>query len=176
LSIPVGEFKALIKRPSIAPVPTGREQVDVGRGHDIAMISMLALRDQGSRDFLLEQNWREVLEETPGTDLLARILEGEVLPNDPASLNAFMTKLPPQDEGVISAWLMQKIPSNAAEVTESWWNGLRRSLFMRRLEVAKNRLKLPGLSAGEVLNLQKQILDLQEQLHEFCRPVGGGDA
>ena len=33
----------------------------------------------------------------------------------------------------------------------------------------------PGLSAGEELNLQKQILDLQEQLHEFWRPVGGGD-
>jgi hypothetical protein len=31
------------------------------------------------------------------------------------------------------------------------------------------------LSAGEVLNLQKQILDLQEQLHEFGRPVGGSD-
>jgi hypothetical protein len=30
------------------------------------------------------------------------------------------------------------------------------------------------LSAGEELNLQKQILDLQEQLHEFSEPIGGG--
>jgi DNA primase len=175
LSIPVGEFQALIKKPSVAAVPTGPEQIDVVRGHDIAMISMLALRDQASRDFLLEQNWREVLEETPGTDLLTRILEGDVLPNNPASLNAFMSKLPAQEENVISSWLMRKIPSNAVEVTESWWNGLRRSVFMRRLDVAKSRIKVPGLSAGEVINLQKQILDLQEQLHEFWRPVGGGD-
>jgi DNA primase len=175
LSIPVNEFKALVKKPSIAPVPISPEQVEVVRGHDIAMISMLALRDERSRDFLLEQNWREVLEETPGTDLLIRILESEVLPNDPASMNAFMSKLQAEDEGVISAWLMQKIPTNAVEVTESWWNGLRRSVFRRRLEVAKNRIKVPGLSAGEVLNLQKQILDLQEQLHEFSRPVGGVD-
>ena len=175
LSIPVNEFKALVKKPSIAPVPISPEQVEVVRGHDIAMISMLALRDEQSRDFLLEQNWREVLEETPGTDLLTRILEGEVLPNDPASLNAFMSKLPAEDEGVISAWLMHRIPTNAVEVTESWWNGLRRSVFMRRLEVAKNRIKVPGLSAGEVVNLQKQILDLQEQLHEFSRPAGGAD-
>jgi DNA primase len=176
LSIPVSEFRALIKKPSIAPVSTGPEQVDVVRGHDVAMISMLALRDEWSRDFLLEQNWREVLEETPGADLLTRILESEVGPNDPASLNAFMSKLSTQDEGLVSAWLMQKIPGNAVEVTESWWNGLQRAVFGRRLEVAKNRIKDPGLTAGEVLNLQKQILDLQEQLHEFCRPVGGGDA
>ena len=175
LSIPVGEFRALIKRPSIAPVPAGREQVDVARGHDIAMISMLALRDERSLDFLLEQNWREVLEETPGTDLLTRILESEVAPKDPASLNAFMSKLSTKDEGLVSAWLMQKIPANAVEVTESWWNGLQRAVFVRRLDVAKNRIKVPGLTAGDVVNLQKQILDLQEQLHEFSRPVGGDD-
>jgi DNA primase len=175
LSIPVGEFRALIKRPSIAPVPAGREQVDVARGHDIAMISMLALRDERSLDFLLEQNWREVLEETPGTDLLTRILESEVAPDDPASLNAFMSKLSTKDEGLVSAWLMQKIPANAVEVTESWWKGLQRAVFVRRLDVAKNRIKVPGLTAGDVVNLQKQILDLQEQLHEFSRPVGGGD-
>jgi DNA primase len=175
LSIPVGEFKALIKKPSIAPVSTAPEQVDVVRGHEVAMISMLALRDEGSRDFLLEQNWREVLEETPGTDLLTQILESEVGPNDPASLNAFMSRLSTEDEGLVSAWLMQKIPNNAVEVTESWWNGLQRAVFGRRLEVAKNQIKDPGLTAGEVLNLQKQILDLQGQLHEFWRPVGGGD-
>ena len=175
LAIPVNEFKALVKTPAIASAPISPEQVEVVRGHDIAMISMLALRDERSRDFLLEQKWREVLEEMPGTDLLTRILEGEVLPNDPASLNAFMSKLPAEDERVISAWLIRKIPINAVEVMEGWWNGLRRSVFMRRLEVAKNRIKVPGLSPGEVLNLQKQILDLQEQLHEFWRPVGGSE-
>jgi DNA primase len=175
LSIPVGEFKALIKRPSIAPVPTGPEQVEVVRGHDIAMISMLALRDERSLNFLLEQNWREVLEETPGTDLLIRILESDVGPNDPASLNAFMSRLSTEDESLVSGWLMQKIPAKAIEVTESWWKGLQRAVVVRRLDIAKDRIKVPGLTAGQVVNLQKQILDLQEQLHEFSRPAGGGD-
>jgi hypothetical protein len=175
LSIPVSEFKALVKKPSIAPVPTRPEHVDVVRGHDIAMISMLALHDESSRDFLLEQKWREVLEQTPGTDLLTLILESEVSAKDPASLSAFMSKLSAADEGLVSAWLMQKSPANAVEVTESWWKGLRRGVLRRRLEVAKNRINIPGLSPGEVVNLQKQILDLQEQLHEFSRPVGRGD-
>jgi hypothetical protein len=55
-------------------------------------------------------------------------------------------------------------------VVEKWWQGICQSVMRRRLETAKNRIKVPGLSAGEVLNLQKQILDLQEQLHDFWRP------
>ena len=107
--------------------------------------------------------------------MLIRILEADLRPDDPASLNSFMSKLSAEEEGLVSAWLMQKIPGNAVEVTESWWNGLQRAVFGRRLEVAKNRIKDPGLTAGEVLNLQKQILDLQEQLHELSQPAGPAD-
>src|SRR5438094_6545887 len=35
--------------------------------------------------FLLEQNWREVLPQISGTELLARILESELRPDDPRS-------------------------------------------------------------------------------------------
>jgi hypothetical protein len=35
--------------------------------------------------------------------------------------------------------------------------------------VAENRMKLPELSTGDVVNLQKQILDLREQLHELSK-------
>jgi hypothetical protein len=45
----------------------------------------------------------------------------------------------------------------------------------RQLDVAANQIKLPNLSTGEIVNLQKQILDLQEQLHELFRPTGQGD-
>ena len=37
----------------------------------------------------------------------------------------------------------------------------------------QNRMKLPNLTTGETVNLQKQILDLREQLRELsqlCRP------
>ena len=79
-----------------------------------------------------------------------------------------MATLSPEEERLISSWLMQKMPAAAETVVEKWWQGTCQSVVRRRLETAKNRIKVPGLSAGEVLNLQKQILDLQEQLHEFC--------
>jgi DNA primase len=144
--------------------------------HDIVMLCLLALRDVNARNFLQAQKWREILEQVPDTDILIRILESELEPDDTASLNAFMATLSPGEERLISSWLMQKMPAAAETVVEKWWQGTCQSVVRRRLETAKNRIKVPGLSAGEVLNLQKQILDLQEQLHEFCRPVGGGDA
>jgi DNA primase len=143
--------------------------------HDIVMLCLLALRDADARNFLQAQRWHEILEQVPDTDILIRILESELEPDDTASLNAFMAILSPEEERLISSWLMQKMPAVTETVVEKWWQGICRSAVLRRLETAKSQLKLPGLSPGEELNLQKQILDLQEQLHEFSRPAGGAD-
>ena len=142
--------------------------------HDIAMLCLLALRDETARNFLRAQKWRELLEHVPDSGILIRILESELQPDDPASLNAFMATLSPEEERLISLWLLQKMPTATETMVEKWWQGICQGVVRRRLEAAKNRIKLPELSAGEIVNLQKQILDLQEQLHEFCRPVGGG--
>src|SRR5262249_31903252 len=108
--------------------------------HHIAMLCLLALRDDGSRRFILEQNWRDILEQTPGSDLLIRILEGEIRPDDAASLNAFMSKLPAEDERLVSAWLMQKMPTNAVDVTQNWWKGLLQAALRRQLAVAEGQI------------------------------------
>jgi len=44
-----------------------------------------------------------------------------------------------------------------------------------QLDIAKDRIRLPELSTGDTINLQKQILDLQEQLHELSQPAGPAD-
>jgi DNA primase len=142
--------------------------------HDIVMLCLLALRDGPARNFLRAQRWRELLECVPESDILIRILESELQPDDPASLNTFMASLSPAEERLVSSWLLQKMPAATETMVEKWWQGICQGVVRRRLEAAKNRIKLPELSAGDVINLQKQILDLQEQLHEFCRPVGGG--
>lgn len=143
--------------------------------HDVVMLCLLALRDTDARNFLHAQKWREILEQVPDTEILIRILDSELKPDDTASLNAFMATLSPEEERLVSSWLMQKMPTATETVVRKWWQGICHGVVRRRLETAKNRIKAAGLSAGEVVNLQKQILDLQEQLHDFCRPVGGGD-
>jgi DNA primase len=110
-----------------------------------------------------------VVKETPGSEMLERILKSDLRPNDPASLNLFMSSLPAEEESLVSAWLLQKIPPNAETVARQWWQGLRQPALRRRLQAAQSRMKLPGLSAGEVVALQKQVVDLREQLDDFSR-------
>lgn len=180
LGVAAADFESLLAKPARVPGGPVNSSVTETRAaasppHDIVMLCLLALRDADARNFLRAQKWREILEQVPDTDILIRILESDLEPDDTASLNAFMATLSPEEERLISSWLMQKMPAATETVVEKWWQGTCQGVVRRRLETAKNRIKVPGLSAGEVLNLQKQILDLQEQLHDFWRPVGGGD-
>ena len=139
------------------------------------MLCLLALRDANARNFLRAQNWRDILDQVPDAQILIRILEGELHPDDTASLTAFMATLSPAEEKLVSSWLLQKMPTATETIVKNWWLGIRHAVVRRRLETAKNRIKLPGLSTGDIVNLQKQILDLQEQLREFSRPVTAAD-
>ncbi len=143
--------------------------------HEISMLCILALRDETARDFLLQQNWREIVAHVPDAEFLVRILESDLRPADAASLNAFMVTLSPADERLVSSWLLQKMPADAGAMVEKWWLGIRQAVLRRQLSVATNQIKLPELSTGDIINLQKQILDLQEQLHELSQPAGRAD-
>jgi DNA primase len=156
------EADAPSKAGETAPVPR----------HDIAMLCLLALRDEKAREFLREQNWREILPQVPDGEILALILKSDLRPDDAASLNAFMVTLSPPEERLVSWWLLQKAPPNAGAMVEKWWLGIRQAVLRRQLDVAANRIKLPNLSTGETVNLQKQILDLRGQLHELSQPAG----
>jgi DNA primase len=181
LAVPLADFQELVskqKRPDGSVVRDHPPETDIVRTiaaaprHDIAMLCVLALRDETAREFLLQQNWREILAHVPDGDILMRVLDSDLRPGDPASLNAFMVTLSPAEERLVSSWLLQRMPVDSAAVVEKWWLGIRQAVLRRQLSVATNRIKLPELSAGQVLNLQKEILDLQEQLHELSQPAG----
>ena len=171
MGIPVADFKGLFPK-------AAREYVSADKPasaptsapiHDIAMLCLLALRDADAREFLLAQDWRAVLAQAPDSEVLVRILESDLRPTDPSSVNAFMAGLTTADEALVSAWLLQKMPPNASAVVKDWWTGLKQAAVRRQLQIAEGRMKLPRLSSGEVVTLQKQILDLKEQLHELSK-------
>ena len=172
LGVPASEFERLVpeqRRERSSPGSSRPVGDLVAPRHDLAMLCLLALREEAARNFLLQQNWRELLQQIPGTDLLIKILETDLRPDDSASLNSFMTGLSADEEGLVSAWLMQKVPANAVEVTEGWWKGLMQGSLRRQLEIAETRIRLPRLTTGEVVNLQKEIVDLREQLQQISK-------
>ena len=178
LGISNTDFETLLpkqRRGQVSASEPPQSQVSPSPRHDVAMLCLLALRDETAREFLRGQNWREILEQLPDAEILIRILASDLRLPDAASLNAFMATLSPADEGLVSSWLLQKVPPNAGTMVGKWWLGIRQTVLRRQLEVAKNRIKLPQLSIGDVVNLQKQILDLQEQLHELFEPARAAD-
>jgi DNA primase len=173
LGVAVQDFQALFPKQSrSSEVRTGESGTATSGPplrHDVAMLCLLALRDEGARRFLREQNWREILAQVPDAELLVRILESDLRPSDAASLNAFMSTLSATDEGLVSSWLLQKVPPSPEKMVEKWWLGIRQGVLRRQLDVAKNRIRLPQLSTGEQVNLQKEILDLLRELRELPR-------
>lgn len=170
IGVAARDFEALLKRPTrtystetrevqTTPAPPPR--------HDVAMLCLLALRDGEARRALLEENWREVLTQTPDAEMLQRILGADLRPEDPASINGFMASLSPGEEALVSSWLLQKMPSHAAAVARDWWAGLQQGVIRRQLQIAEGRLRIPQLSAGEMTRLQKQVVDLKMQLDEL---------
>ncbi len=171
IGIATREFEALLAKPSRERFSNDRAELATSLiaapRHDVAMLCLVALRDADAREFLLHENWREVLSQTPDAELLVRILEGDLRAEDPASLNVFMTQLAAGEEALISGWLLARMPSNPREVADGFWTGLRQMAVRRQLQIAEGRMKLPHLSAGELTSLQKQVVDLKEQLHHL---------
>ena len=133
----------------------------------MALLCLLALRDADARAALLNEDWRDVLSQTPDAEMLLRILESDLRPDDPASVNGFMASLSPGEEALVSSWLLQRVPPNAAAVARDWWAGLQQAVVRRQLQIAEGRMRIPQLSAGEMTRLQKQVIDLKMQLDEL---------
>jgi hypothetical protein len=81
----------------------------------------------------------------------------------------FQTTLSPAEESLVSGWLLQKMPANPATVAREWWDGLGQAILRRELAEAESRLRLPSLTTGEIMQLQKQVLDLRGQLRDVPR-------
>ncbi|HVF70276.1 MAG TPA: DNA primase [Chthoniobacterales bacterium] len=172
IGVPRADFDRLLAKPSRERFSFDGDEARAPERlppprHDVAMLCLLALRHDDARAFLLSQEWREMLSHTPDSAILARILEADLRPEDPASLNAFMATLSPGEEALVSSWLLRKAPPNGLEVAQGFWNGLRQAALRRQLQIAEGRMKLPRLTTGEAVTLQKQILDLTEQLRDL---------
>ncbi|MBA3272882.1 MAG: hypothetical protein H0T11_03290, partial [Chthoniobacterales bacterium] len=171
IGVAAPEFEALLAKPSrqrfAADEPVRAAAPVVAPRHDIAMLCLVALRDSDARESLLHESWREVLSQTPDSELLVQILESDLRPDDAASLNVFMTGLSPGEEALVSGWMLARMPANPTEVARGFWMGLQQTAVRRQLQIAEGRMKIPSLTAGELTTLQKQVVDLKQQLHHL---------
>jgi DNA primase len=155
----------------------------------IEELCRLALRNPEFREFLLSQDWRRVLAEHEWGELLGAILEAQFDVTKPASIEAFLNSVDEIKRSFFSHLLTEKLSTEKAPGRKGWikpkidtmrvgkksWASLQIDGLRRERKMAETLMAQPNLSTGDVINLQKQILDLQEQLHELSQPAGPAD-
>ncbi len=154
-----------VKRPMESV--SGATDATVYDWRKIDFLCQLALQSKGARDYLLEQDWKEVTETAPEMDPLEFVLKADFDPDEPASVATFLDSLSPGQASFMTALLARKAPPDPEKLVVHWWNGLRKEAVERKLRAAESQLRLPQITTGEEVNLQKQIVDLTEQLREL---------
>jgi len=178
--------KSLPAIPTREVEPPVADRISLRVPQVIEELCRLALRNPEFRQFLLSQDWRPVLAEHEWGELLRAILEAEFDVSKPESIDAFLNSVDGTKRIFFTHLLTEKLATEKApgrrgrikpkidimRVGKESWDGLRKHRLQRELKRAETQIAQPNVTPGEIINLQKQILDLQEQLHEFSRPVG----
>jgi DNA primase len=137
------------------------------------LLCRLALLSGEVRDWVsgIKESSGEALEELdPELALLDRILpplSGLESPT-PSTLLAL---LPGPLQSLVSSWDLEKIPEKPLETAKDILRGLRlRKLKRRQSEIARE-LRQSGLTQERIVLIQKEILDLQRNIHDVSPPA-----
>ena len=171
LEVPIDQFTAMIPAKPALPdaeetePPAVREE-PVALGVTAAMFCRLALADQATRDWLARQNsipWTEF-----GADFA--VLEA-ILASEASNGPGLLASLPPRFQDALSGLDMQKLPANPLERVKEDWTGMANRHLLQRQKAAQSRLRLPNLSTAQLIEIQKEILDLDRRLADISRPI-----
>jgi DNA primase len=172
LEIPAGDFRAMLAAPRREELGDGKPAAAPTApklSNTVSLLCRIALSDSGARAWLLSQPWPELLGNNPECDLLAKILGAPLTPEEPTSLAAFMSGLHGEEEAIVSALLSQKPLYNPEIIAADCWREFERGEIQRRREAATSRMRAPGLPFGELLALQREVMDLQKRLDSLSK-------
>jgi DNA primase len=168
LEVSAQEFSKLVTRPAVPRTAEEQDSTAVAEptalDPTVRLIALVALHDAEARAWLLAAPWRELLAREPEAALAIRILEANLRPDDPSSLNAFLSTLDVADEAAVANLLEEGPRPNALQVATDCWTELVRRQIRRRLDAIQARLRAPELSADEVMRLNKELIDLKQRI------------
>ena len=170
------DLRVLIKRAPQRPA-LGEENAEPPRVQEVKLdptkewLALLALRSPAARMWLQAQGCDRVLnDDQPDSVLLVKILDADFRPDEPSSVNAWLSTLDPGEEAALSAILEREVPLEARVVAEDCWHELERRIFLRKRQAVEAQLRMPGLALEDMARLHAQVLDLHRQLAALPPP------
>jgi len=183
LNLSYAELEKLLPRMSIDQVEGPVvDQTILKVPQAIEHLCRLALRDPEFREFLLSEDWQRILAEHEFGAVLAAILGFEFDLTKPDSIEAFLQSVDEKRRRFFSGLLTEKLPTEKnfptrqgfvtnkvdfPRVGREFWASLKVEALKNALKRVETQIAQPNLTTGEAMALQKQILDLTEQLREL---------
>jgi len=106
----------------------------------------------------------------PHGKLLDRIARADYADGDPVAVTRFLSTLDAAEERAFSGLDLTRPMADPESKAMETWAGLETQKLLQEVEGLKNALAQPGLPAGEIMRIQKQILDLKILVADGSRP------
>lgn len=132
----------------------------------VRLLCRALLTDPGIRQQITHEPVPEFFEFLTETELLAKIWRAAIDPASPGSVNAFIGTLPGDDQTNIFRILVESSANITPDLARDCLKKLKKLSIQNRIAGIKSKMGAPNLPAEAVLVLNKQLLDLREQLHE----------
>ena len=175
LTIPRDALQQMIRtRARHSPGRTPAEEVPANSPpmlrHDLAVICKAALVVPDLLNRIQQQPWKAILRHVEGAELLSKILESKLQPNEPASIAGFFASLLRSEASALTLILANKELNEL--MGEVFWTQLAAAELQRRRRQLENirRLASDDLVAYEQANVElKEILDLESRFTDISR-------
>ena len=158
--------------PPPEPTPNGGTPTESGNGSNevsnrsVRLLAKALLNDPATREAIIKYPVPDFFDFLTETELLSRIWRASIDPASPASVNAFIGTLPQGDQETLSKIMVETSANVTPDLAIECLKKLRRLSVQNQIAGIKSKLGAPGLPSEAVLLLNKQLLDLREQLHE----------
>jgi DNA primase len=151
--------------------PTGspsRRLVKVSASTEL--ICRLALLSPEVRVWLSTQNAPTLGELDPELELLSQLLPPLEELRDP-SPSAVLALIPEEFQSLVSGWELEKMPVSPLAAVQDAIRNLQMIELKKRQATVSLKLKAPGLTSEKMIEIQKEILDLQGKFNDLFAPA-----
>jgi DNA primase len=175
LTIPRDALQQMIRsRARHSPGKTPAEEVPANSlpmlRHDLAVICKAALIVPDLLNRIQQQPWKPILRHVEGAELLFKILESKLQPNDPASIAVFFASLPRSESSTLTLILANKELNEL--MGEEYWTKLAAVELQRRKRQLEYICRLNSddpVSHQEANDELKEVLDLESWFKDISR-------
>jgi len=169
--------EAAAKNPVTLPEDDGRSSPMASSSSRLVKVSAstelicrLALLSPEVRVWLSTQTTIALGELDPELELLSELLPPLEELRDP-SPSAVLALIPEEFQSLASGWELEKMPVSPLAAVQDAIRNLQMVELKKRQVAASLKLKAPGLTSEKMIEIQKEILDLQGKFNDLFAPA-----